>query len=218
MRYVTAFLVFFVPLFVACSNDTTDQPGITPPSGVEATATLPPLASLTPSAGASPTATRYPPVDGTVDPLGAGGTDLVTVKGTTDPPTSISTLRDVRIGAHPEEGGWDRIVFEFQDTSPPGEIGYVDAAQACGSGAPVSVQGQAVLAVRFTSVQAHNDAGQPTVRTRELPGPGGAVLEAKQYCDFEGHVDWAVGVKAKQRFKVTRLTNPSRVVIDIKWP
>jgi hypothetical protein len=50
-----------------------------------------------------------------------------------------------------------------------------------------------------------------------MAGPGNAILQARSACDFEAHVDWAIGVKARQRFKVTTLTNPPRVVIDVKW-
>jgi hypothetical protein len=120
------------------------------------------------------------------------------------------------VGAHPEQGGWDRIVFEFADVLPPGEIKYVDSAAQCGSGAPVSIPGaSAILHVSFQTTNAHTEAGQPTT-PRQVNGPGNVIVQSQQNCDFEALVNWAVGVKAKQRFKVTRLTNPTRVVIDIK--
>lgn len=155
-------------------------------------------------------------VDGTVAPQNAGSTEPVTVKANPDPLPGSALLRDVRAGVHPEEGGWDRIVFEFAGDLPPGSISYVPAVVACGSGAPVSVRGGAVLRVRFDQVAAHDDAGQVTIPRTSFTGSGSTVLEARQICDFEGQVEWAIGVKDRQRFKVTLLPNPRRVVIDIK--
>jgi hypothetical protein len=165
-----------------------------------------------------PGATTVPPVDGTVDPLGFGGTDPVTIKSNPDPISGVAILRDVRVGAHPEQGGWDRIVFEFQDVLPEGTIQYVDGpVVSCGSGLPVQLQGGARLQVKFTPADAHNQMGQSTIPNRIIGGPGNAILESKLSCDFEAHTEWGIGVTGKQRFKVTRLTNPTRLVIDIKW-
>ena len=41
-------------------------------------------------------------------------------------------------------------------------------------------------------------------------------MEARQSCDFEGEVTWVVGVTGVQRYKVTLLDAPRRVVIDVK--
>ncbi len=163
----------------------------------------------------NPPGGAFPRVDGTVDPLGFGGTEPVTIKPNPDPPVQAITLTDVRIGAHPEEGGWDRIVFQFDRDLPQGEISYVQSVFSCGPGELVAIQGQAILAVRFLA-QAHNDQGMSTIKARELKGPGGAIIEARMYCDFEGHLNWAIGLDSRSRFKVTRLSNPTRLVIDIK--
>jgi hypothetical protein len=177
-----------------------------------ATATRPP------TAGATVTATTLPPVDGTVDPLGFGGTDPVVLKSNPDPISGAATLRAVRVGSHPEQGGWDRIVFEFADVRPAGQVRYAPQAVQCGSGMNVPLPGTAVLLVEFEPANAHTEAGQPTVINRTIGGPGRAILGATQICDFEAHVDWALGLVSQQRFKVTTLSNPTRVVIDIKWP
>jgi hypothetical protein len=128
----------------------------------------------------------------------------------------VGVLRDVRVGAHPEQGGWDRIVFEFADVLPPGEVKYVPSVVQCGSGNPVRLPGSAILQVSFTGADAHNEAGQPTVSRRQISGPGNVILESQQICDFEAEVAWAIGLKAQQRFKVTLLQNPTRVVVDVK--
>ena len=164
---------------------------------------------MSPSAAAGRT-------DGTVVPQNVGGTDPVTVKANPDPFHGTALLRAVRLGVHMEEGGWDRIVFEFADALPPGTVAYVPTAAACGSGAPVAVRGGAILAVRFRQAAAHTDAGQPTIAHTIVPSAGQTILEARQTCDFEGEVTWVLGVSGRQRFKVTLLSDPRRVVIDIK--
>jgi len=138
------------------------------------------------------------------------------VKANPDPLTGQALLRAVRLGVHPESGGWDRIVFEFGETLPPGEIRYVTSVVDCGSGLPIAVRGGALLEVTFRQAAAHTEAGQPSLPSYTLSGPGTTVLEARQTCDFEGAVSWAVGIKDRQRFKVTFLTSPHRVVIDVK--
>jgi hypothetical protein len=194
---------------IACSDD--DEPSPSP--------TVPPAGgTVAPNPSPPASSTRFPPVEGTVDPLGFGGTEDITVKPLPDPPAAQALLRAVRVGAHPEQGGWDRIVFEFENQLPPAEIHYETAAVQCGSGFPVRVQGSAVLLVEFEVASAHTEAGQPTVAVRDIPGPGNAILQSVQICDFEAHVDWAVGTRGMQRFKVTRLANPTRLVIDVKHP
>jgi hypothetical protein len=192
----------------ACSGDSGSKTPTTVPSSTAATATLPPA-----------TATTSPPVDGTIDPLGFGGTEPVHVKSNPDPISGAATLTDVRVGGHPEQGGWDRVVFEFKDVLPEADIAYTTGpVSSCGSGQAVQVQGQAILTVRLFPANSHNDAGQLTIKSQDLTGPGNEVLQVKQYCDFEAVNQWAIGVKQPQRFKVTTLQNPTRLVIDIKWP
>jgi hypothetical protein len=141
----------------------------------------------------------------------------VTLKSLPDPITGAALLTDVRVGAHPEEGGWDRIVFEFRDVRPEGDIRYIQGqAIGCGSGLPIPVQGQAILQVKFTPADAHNSAGQSTIRSNHITGPGNVILESRQTCDFEADVTWHIGLRSQQRFKVTTLSNPTRVVIDVK--
>jgi hypothetical protein len=194
----------------ACSDDDNDTPAAT---------TAPPAVTATVSPGASSTAlpgSTTPPVDGTVDPLGFGSTDPFQIKSNPDPLSKTALLRNVRVGAHPEQGGWDRIVFEFQDVRPAGNISYVNSAVQCGSGNPVTLRGTAVLFVKFDATNAHNEAGQSTVNTLQIVGPGNSILESRLTCDFEADVSWAIGTSGRQRFKVTLLENPTRVVIDVK--
>ena len=235
MKFVAAFLVFALSLFaVACDGDDdgdpTPLPSVAAPTDTpEASATSEPEATETPAATQTPEPTEVveptvPPTDGTVFPQNPGSTDPFPMKSLPDPNTGIYVLTDVRVGAHPESGGWDRIVFEFEDVEgfpgahPGGIVQYVDEASQCGSGQPVSVEGEAILEVRMDATQAHDDNGNLTIDAIEIDGPGNSILEAVSFCDFEGVVQWAIGVPDEQNFKVAFLQDPARIIIDVRWP
>lgn len=203
---------------VACSgNDDDATPTAGPTKATTATAAPSTVVDATVARTATPTPPATPPADGTVDPLNAGDTIPVNVKSNPDPFTGQALLKDVRMGVHPEEGGWDRVVFEFQGASlPPATIQYVNSLSQCGSGAPVTLKGAAILQVRIGQAAAHDQNGNPTFTPQTIPGPGTTILEGKSACDFEGVVVWGLGIKGKQNFKVTTLQNPTRLVIDIK--
>jgi hypothetical protein len=198
----------------ACSSDNGDKTPTPQSTSPAATSTRPPGTAV------PGTTATVPPVDGTVDPLGFGSTDPVHVKSNPDPIGGVTVLKDVRVGGHPEQGGWDRVVFEFDGGLPEADVEYKPAASilSCGPGQPVPVQGQAILAVRLFPSDSHNQQGQLTIKSQDIAGPGNEVLQVKQYCDFEAVNQWAIGARAMQRFKVTTLQNPTRLVIDIKWP
>ncbi len=114
--------------------------------------------------------------------------------------------------------GFDRVVFEFNTPATPGyHVSYIDKPiRQCASGQTVPVAGDAWLEVRMIPAQAHTDAGQPTIaqtnRTVNLTN----LRQLVQTCDFEGHVTWVLGVGNPKRFRVVELTNPSRIVVDVK--
>lgn len=210
-RRIALVLIPLLLTVAACGDDdTTPTPGSSPSSAATATVSASPSTAPT-TPPSSPTAT-----DGTVAPENPGAKDPVTTKSNPDPLTGTALLKDVRMGIHPENGGWERIVFEFQGGLPPAEVKYVPSVASCGSGMPVTLEGSAILQVRFSTAAQHNDAAQPTFAKQQLDGPGNTILEAKQWCDFEAVLGWAMGLKGEQNFKVTTLQGPPRLVIDIK--
>ena len=215
--YLLALPLTLIMLLAACS-DTDAQPSAAPTTrsaAPTASATKAPPSATTAAASTKPAS--IPQADGTIDPLNPGDTRTITVKANPEGFSGQALLKDVRMGVHPEQGGWDRIVFEFSGPSlPSATIGYIASASQCGSGAAVALKGGAVLNVRFSQAAAHDQSAQPTFTPKDLSGPGSTILEAKASCDFEGVVSWAVGIKAKQNFKVTTLQNPTRLVIDVK--
>ena len=217
LALIPAGIVFLaLPLFAACSDDDSDKTPTAAPTTAVATATAGNSPTTSPSSSPTLQPSVTPASDGTVDPLGNGQQTPWTVKSDPDPSSAVVVLDDVRMGVHPEEGGWERIVFEFQGAQrPAATIEYVSKATSCGSGEAVTINGAAILQVAITGADAHNTSGNPTVPTT-IAGPGSAVHGGTQTCDFEAHVTWDFGLDAKHNFKVTTLTNPTRIVIDVK--
>jgi hypothetical protein len=116
--------------------------------------------------------------------------------------------------------GYDRVVFEFLgDQLPSYKIEYIDRpVRACGSGDVVPFAGDAWLSVRFTGAQAHAPEGDATIpmkdRTQSPNLP--VVKDLKLICDFEGEVEWVMGNASPNRYRVLELSNPTRLVVDIK--
>jgi hypothetical protein len=122
---------------------------------------------------------------------------------------SAPTLTDVRAGGH------TGFVFEFSGAVPEHRVRYVDRLVQDGSGKPVSVAGAADLEVVFHGANAHEDDGTPTISPRRFPTGLPAVKEIAQIGDFEAVVTYGIGVDRKRPLKVSTLSNPSRLVIDV---
>ncbi|MBV9110754.1 MAG: hypothetical protein JO306_15185 [Gemmatimonadetes bacterium] len=129
---------------------------------------------------------------------------------------ATGVLRGLRVAQH---DGFDRLVLDFGTGAVPGwHVEYVDAATQCGSGRKVKTAGTAVLLVRLRTAQAHDDAGQPTIRQRDLPLTLPVLRQMVMTCDFEGGVEVVLGVAARQPFRVMDFQGPSRIVVDVKQP
>lgn len=152
-------------------------------------------------------------------------------KGTVAPVQRIRSLlpyaaRPVLRAVQAERGGgttpsYDRVVFEFTGDSVPGyRVQYTTGpVQRCGSGDRVAVAGTGRLLVRFEPAQAHDEQGNPTpslAARHSAPGLT-AVREMTLICDFEGQVEWVLGIAAQAAYRVSELTGPARLVLDVSW-
>jgi hypothetical protein len=123
-------------------------------------------------------------------------------------------LLRVTTGHHPT---YDRVVFRFSSRAPGYDVRYVRQATADGSGNPVALTGNAFLRVTMHSV-ASAQAGKPPApqgrqrplypQLRALVGTG----------DFEGYVSYTLGLRSKSGFRAFTLTNPDRLVVDVRIP
>ena len=151
------------------------------------------------------------------EPVGDPSTDQVT---SPDFPgeNEVALLTDVRVAGH---DGFDRIVFEFEgDAAPAFDVSYVEPPiTEDPSDEPIEVGGAAFLRIVMSAasgVDLGGDAPRPTYTGPDrLDGPGSPVVELVGAGDFEAVLTWVAGVDAERRFGVTRLSSPTRVVVDV---
>ena len=203
-----------VTMLAACTR-TDGGPGQQSPS-----ATSPPASqastqsptSPTPPLSASPSSTTTP-----ATPLPAGFSTAPKKGGTA--PARASLLRVIRSGSH---YGFDRIVFEFSGPASAHDVRYVDQVRSDPSDRPVALRGNAYLSVVMpggtldTSLQVDDPA-----RARSYKGPRRiqpdlpAVKEIAVAGDFEAVLSFGIGLDSRTAFRVIRLTEPGRVVLDV---
>ncbi|MFE2089911.1 GerMN domain-containing protein [Streptomyces sp. NPDC059460] len=129
---------------------------------------------------------------------------------------AVSTLVAVRASHHP---GFDRLVFQFSGPVPAERsVRYVPRVIADGSGLSVRVVGHAFLQVRFAPAIGHDDSGQITYRPRVLTFALPDVIQVVPAGDFEAVLNFGVGLARREPVRVSTLTSPSRMVIDIGTP
>jgi hypothetical protein len=128
---------------------------------------------------------------------------------------SAVTVRDIRVGAH---AGFDRVVFEFGGTGTPGwNVRFVDQALAQGSGKRVPLPGSTVLQVDFRGAANPGDSGVQEYSGPNLRAPAGsfAVTQVHYGGTFEGTSEAFIGTQYRAPFRVYRLDNPTRIVIEV---
>jgi hypothetical protein len=151
----------------------------------------------------------------TTDPLAGAGTGIVVSTSTAK---TTALLNRVAVGQHE---GFDRVVFQFQGEGIPGyRIEYVDGPlKEDGSGAPVTLAGNAFLVVRMEPASGFDlNTGEGKLiykGPRRLPG-GSVVKEVVRTGDFEAVLTWAVGLDSKTPFRVTTTSSPSRLIVDLR--
>jgi hypothetical protein len=130
-------------------------------------------------------------------------------------------LTAARLAGHP---GYDRFVLEFDDVVPGYEVRYVDGPViADPSGETVVVRGDHALAIRLepsSGYDMRNDPAGPsyTGPTRIRAASTTVVREAVETGDFEGVLQWVLGIDGEQPFLVTELSSPPRLVVDVAVP
>jgi hypothetical protein len=137
--------------------------------------------------------------------------------------TGTALLRAVRVGRNE---GFERIVFEFEGTSMPGyRVQWVDGPiLADGSGETVEVAGDAYLEMVMDPASGV-DLSAPQL-TIVYDGPDRiAVADQTELItdlvrtgDFESVLTWVAGTTEKVPFRVLRLSEPTRVVVDLEAP
>ncbi len=126
-----------------------------------------------------------------------------------------ATLVAIRAASHSEvTPHYDRVVFQIDGRLPDTiSIQYVPKLIGDGSGKVVPIQGKAILRLSLSPAVAHTNTGQAIVPARiryNLP----LIQEVVGSGDFEGVVSYGVGISQKTEYRISTLTNPTRIVID----
>jgi hypothetical protein len=145
-------------------------------------------------------------------PAGLGAATL-TAPAAQAAPTPV--LVAVRAAHHT---GYDRVVFEFTGRGPSSyDVGYTPALYADPAGWRLAVAGRAILKVTLQGVDAHTASGAvPSPARLAFAMPN--VVTTVRAGDFEGVVTYGIGVARQESADMFRLSNPSRLVIDIDVP
>jgi hypothetical protein len=136
--------------------------------------------------------------------------------------TETALLERVAVGRHE---GYDRVVFQFRGQGLPGyRVNYVEPPFAeDGSGDPVTVAGNAFVAVRLepaSGFDLNTGEGQLVYKgPKRIEGSASGtsiVHELVRTGDFEAVVSWVIGLEEKVDFRVTTAESPSRLIVDFR--
>jgi hypothetical protein len=126
------------------------------------------------------------------------------------------SVTSVRVGRH---DGYDRVVFELDGREPgvPGwQVEYVDDPRRDGSGDPVEVAGDKTLVVLIRGTGYPFDTGVEEAEEARVPGDVKVVEDVVLGSVFEGVYEAFIGTSHEAPFRVFRLADPARVVVDIR--
>ena len=183
------------------------------PQSAEASSSVSPSPTASASAAPETTPTSEPGLDAT-KPINADNW-MSSVEGLppvrSDDPAKALALTGIRAARHE---GFTRVVLEFAGKGTPGvwSAAWTDEAVEQGRGLPIQVEGEAVLDLVID--------GTPMTAT-ENPYPSGTHtrvgdLDVLSDGTFEDNTHVVIGAPATRQFQIGFLSDPVRMVIDIR--
>jgi len=132
----------------------------------------------------------------------------------TSPPSGGQTENfSISVGCHLT---YDRFVIRLRHGGQSGyRVRYVRQVISDGSGLPVPLLGQKKISVVLPNARAHTINGISSLVPNVLTPLCANLRQVKLAGDFEGVVSYGLGLKNRGAFRVFKLTNPERVVIDV---
>ena len=172
--------------------------------------------------------------------VGCGDTDGPTARPTVEVATPEASAPPFRADTRPVDGGYgsgnelgltgvrtthepgyDRVVFELGGSGTPGwRVEYTSHPVQDGSGDPVELPGTTYLSVILRGLGLPFDTGLEPFGddTTRVPGTSSkGIVEIAPGGVFEGDQQAYVGLTGPRRpFRVFTLTDPARVVVDVR--
>lgn len=129
-------------------------------------------------------------------------------------PAGTVTLQQIRTGGHDD---FDRVTFEFVGDRLPGfRVEYIDKlVRKCGPD-ELKVLGGTWLLVHMTPAQAHNESGRTSMDSIRFDDDLRFVKFIRPVCDADAQLEWLIEVPERKPYRAESLTDPARLVIDIK--
>lgn len=161
---------------------------------------------------ASPSGAVTPTADSSLPGFSCNSFSAFVTDTTTAPQPPVAFIDAVRTGTH---SGYDRITIEFQNGRPSSiELRTQNNSTFTqgASGQNVTLAGSAGLLVVIQGADEHTAYSGATDFKTNYP----VLLEARQMEDFEGTVQWGLGLSKSACFRAFYLTNPTRLVIDVQ--
>jgi hypothetical protein len=128
--------------------------------------------------------------------------------------TGAANTITARVG---EQNGYDRFVLQLDSIVPTYTVKRQakPVFQMGASGQTVTLSGTSGVLVSVFSATGNTTFTGPT----DLIHPEFQVLkEARQVQDFEGHVQWGLGLSKPACMRVFTLSDPARLVVDLQIP
>jgi hypothetical protein len=121
-----------------------------------------------------------------------------------------SNVVGVRVGQH---DGYDRLVIEYSGAIPSYKVQRRSGTTFTESpkGQAVTLNGTNGVLVVVHPILNWTSYSGPTAFQPNYP----VLREARQVENFEGYQQWALGIQGTPCLRVTTLTSPSRLVVDV---
>jgi hypothetical protein len=201
--------------------DVASSPTATPTASASRTAS-PTAAPSSPSATASARPSTSPTTVPTATASPGSSPAAACPRTTGGNASNQAQLVAVRVAHQP---GFDRLVFEFGQSTAPGPFGMpaytVETASSLSgpSGQPVPITGNALFGARFQNASTQNPNGTPSYTgSNDIKPTTPLIKEVKIVEDFERVLLWGVGLDHLACAKVSELAGPFRVVLDFPTP
>jgi hypothetical protein len=170
--------------------------------------------TVVPGAGPSPTPSAQATPDSSQPPFVCNSSTGLVAKTTTPPQPPVAFIDLVNTGTY---AGYDRITIEFNNTDP-GQVDVTPQSTANFTQSPrgqsVSLIGNSGLLVTMKGADEHTAYSGSTDIQSGYP----VLVEARQVQDFEGIVQWGLGLAKPSCYRAFFLASPYRLVIDVQTP
>lgn len=157
-----------------------------------------------------PSASTPSPLDGEEAAQSLDGTPVPT-------PRDVALLTDVRAA---RQDGFDRVTFEFAEPPlPTYDIRTIERPiLQPGSGDEVIVDGREVLLVRLEPASGFDldEASEVYQGPTRIVTDTDVITEVVRVGDFEGQLEWAIGLRGEADYDVRELADPPRIVVDVR--